>query len=199
MFNFNVNLLQQAQDNLITRLRGPKRINLIDAALKPLKIMQAEVAALRADYTYKVKHNSEVISLETVLNDRFDPITRGIFIQDANYPFVWIYRISEARPAVKLYRRWTSGQAFLTGQFCWYSGAVYEANTNNTNKVPGVAVEWTARPAKKAPVLRMAVNYSGAISFTVKVPVAVTFDLNEMKSLINYYKLAGKGYQIVTF
>lgn len=36
-------------------------------------------------------------------------------------------------------------------------------------------------------------------SFIVKVPVALTFDLNMMKALIDKYKLAGKAYKIQTF
>jgi len=35
--------------------------------------------------------------------------------------------------------------------------------------------------------------------FIVMVPVAITFDSNEMKSLINLYKLAGKQYSIQTY
>jgi hypothetical protein len=38
-----------------------------------------------------------------------------------------------------------------------------------------------------------------SFDFVVFVPVAVTFDVDEMKSLLNSYKLAGKYYSIQTF
>lgn len=42
-------------------------------------------------------------------------------------------------------------------------------------------------------------EYPGNIDFIVKVPTALVFDDNHMKSLINKYKLAGKNYTIQTY
>lgn len=42
-------------------------------------------------------------------------------------------------------------------------------------------------------------EYTGNLDFIVKVPVALVFDENQMKSLINKYKLAGKNYTIQTY
>lgn len=42
-------------------------------------------------------------------------------------------------------------------------------------------------------------EYTGNLDFIVKVPAALVFDENQMKSLINKYKLAGKNYTIQTY
>lgn len=42
-------------------------------------------------------------------------------------------------------------------------------------------------------------EYTGNLDFIVKVPTALVFDDNHMKSLINKYKLAGKNYTIQTY
>lgn len=42
-------------------------------------------------------------------------------------------------------------------------------------------------------------EYPGNVDFIVKVPTALVFDDNHMKSLINKYKLAGKNYTIQTY
>lgn len=42
-------------------------------------------------------------------------------------------------------------------------------------------------------------EYTGNLDFIVKVPTALVFDENQMKSLINKYKLAGKNYIIQTY
>ena len=42
-------------------------------------------------------------------------------------------------------------------------------------------------------------EYTGNLDFIVKVPTALVFDENQMKSLINKYKLAGKNYTIQTY
>lgn len=199
MYNLIVDLWKTAKENLIPDLRTPVRVQFVKALLKPFYVMYAEFVALRTEAAYKASYSGRVIDLETVLNDRFDNLLRRIYIADSNYDNVYIYRKSELLPALIMYRKWKSTTNFATGKFCFYQGAIYEANAPALNKIPGVDPEWTLRPARKAPVLRKKVNYNGSISFYVMVPVSLIFNTDEMKSLINYYKLAGFGYQIKTF
>jgi hypothetical protein len=42
-------------------------------------------------------------------------------------------------------------------------------------------------------------EYGFIVDFIVNVPIAVVFDSNQMKALINKYKLAGKRYKIETY
>lgn len=161
--------------------------------------MYAEFHDLRYQYTYKARFNGQMIYLETALNDRFDPTNRDIYIQDAFYPKVFIYLKTEVKPAIIAYRKWNSTTSFATGKFCWYQGDVYVANATALNKIPGTDPEWTIQPARSAPILRKKANYYGQISFIVMVPVALVYSQSEMNKLINYYKLAGRGYIIQTY
>lgn len=161
--------------------------------------MYAEFHNFRYEYTYRTRFNGQMQYLETALNDRFDPTNRDIYIQDAFYPKVFIYKKTEVKPAIIAYRKWNSTTSFSTGKFCWYQGDVYVANTTAFNKIPGTDPEWTIQPSRSAPVLRKKANYNGYLSFFVMVPVALVFNQPEMEALINYYKLAGRGYQILTY
>ena len=199
MFNFNIDFVKVMKENILFYLITPVRLNRLKAMIKPLKIMFSEFTAMRAEFTYKCQVNSEIIYLEMALNDHFDNTLRGIYILGADYPKVYIYKKSESKPAIILYKKWNSTIAFALGKFCFYQGDIYEATTANTNKVPGVDPEWTIRPARKAPILRKKANYNGLIAFYVMVPSYVTFSTDEMKSKINYYKLGGPGYQIKIF
>jgi hypothetical protein len=53
--------------------------------------------------------------------------------------------------------------------------------------------------AKQYYYLRNKTEYSGDFDFVVMVPTWLTYDINEMRSLINRYKLAGKRYTIVNY
>lgn len=161
--------------------------------------MYAEFVAKRAEYTYKCRFNGEVIYLETALNDRFDPVNRAIYITDAVYDKVYIYKKSELKPAIIAYRKWNAATSFAAGKFCFYNGLIYSANATALNKVPGIDPEWDLEPTKDAPILRKKANYNGGISFWVMVPVALVFSTEEMTALVNYYKLAGRGFEIKTF
>lgn len=161
--------------------------------------MYAEFNDLRYTFTYKTRFNGQMNYLETALNDRFDPTNRDIYIQDAFYSKVFIYLKSEVKPAIKVYRKWNSTTSFGIGKFCWYQGDVYVANAVALNKIPGTDPEWTIQPSKAAPILRKKANYNGQISFIVMVPVTLVYSQSEMNALINYYKLAGRGYTIQTY
>ena len=199
MYNFKVKFHKILYENLLRYLQTPIRIDRLKVWLKPWKVMYDEFRALRRDVSYRVRINGTVIYLETALNNKFDNVLRRIYIAEAAYDKVYIYLKSESKPAIVLYRKWDSAIAFPLGSFCWYQGDVYEATTASTNKIPGVDPEWTLRPARKAPILRKKLNYTGETSFYVMVPTGLVYSDSEMKALVNTYKLAGRGYLIKTF
>jgi hypothetical protein len=198
MFNFIIYWRKIVKDNLLDYLRTPLRTNRIKALIKPLKVMYAEFLIAKQEFEYKARFNGQKIYLETSLNDRFDPVNRGIFISESEYGTVYIYGKSESKPATRIYSKWNAITTYAVGKFVFYNGLVYVSNTSNTNKVPGVDPQWTLT-TKKNPVIRSVVNYNGAIAFIVNVPVAVVFSTEEMKAHINYYIFAGFGYSIITF
>lgn len=198
MFNLNINFTQIIKDNLPFFLRWPLRINRIKALVSPFKFMHGEFLLRKADLFYQAHLNGSVIKLEQGLNDRFDNINRGIFISNFEFDKLWLYRKTEVKPAMILYRRWQSTINYVVGEFVWQSGIVYVCNTNCINKVPGVDPEWSTT-TRKAPIIRRASNFNGTVAFVINVPSTLVFNLDEMKALVNRYKLAGPGYIIVTY
>lgn len=199
MFNLIINFSRIIRDNLAAKLRQPIRINGLKAMVKPFRTIYSDFMQVYADLKFKVRFNGATIYLETALNDRFDPVNRAIFISEFDFEKVYIYKKSELKPAIVLYKKWDATINYVTGQFAWMTGnLVYEANTNNINKTPGVDPEWTLT-TRKAPVLRKAENFNGVIAFVVNVPASLIFDQEEMRATIAYWKLSGPGYIIVTF
>lgn len=196
IFDFGINFEKVIKEHLASFLHGPKRLNRLKAMIKPFQIMYDEFHILRTEYAYKCTFNGSVIYLETALNDRFDPINREIYIDKSDNPKLYIYRKSELKPDMIMYRKWNAATPYNVGKFAWYQGKVYSANSPNTGKVPGVDPEWTYEPTRSAPILRRKSEYNGTISFVVYVKSTLVYNQNEMKSLIDYYKMAGRGYTI---
>lgn len=198
MFNLNINFYKVIKENTPSDLRTPGRINFMAALKRPFLMMWQEFLLKVQEIKYKCLFNGTIIYLETALNDRFDNVNRDIYIENAAHPKVYIYLKSELKPPLIMYRKWNAATSFAVGKFCWYQGQVWVANALALNKVPGVDPEWTLTP-RLAPILRRKINYNGGIGFYVYVPAALVYDVNEMKKLINYYKLAGRGYEIRTY
>lgn len=195
MFNFNIDINKIFRDNLPAFLHLSRRLNMMKALAKPFRVIWADFLLRKDEIVYRAKMNGETVKLEAVLNDRFDNTLRRIYISDATYAKLYLYRKSELKPDMVLYMKWNSTINYTVGKFCWYQGNVYECNTNCINKVPGVDPQWTLT-TRKAPILRKKANFSGEVTFIVNVPSAITFIEPEMKRLINMFKLAGLGYHI---
>lgn len=200
MVNFNIDFARLIRESIPKFLHLPRRLNFLTCLAKPFKIIWADFVAMKDDMVYRAVINPSIISLEMALNDKFDPVNRDIYISDAFYPKVFIYRKSELKQGPILYRKWNAVTDFVTGKFCFYDGLIYESTaTPNVNKTPGVDPEWVLAPGKKAPVLRMKPNYSGQIAFIVNVPNTLVYSQFEMHKLIKTNKVAGPGYIIKTF
>lgn len=75
--------------NILLKLLLPKRLvklkilSFLTALVSPLRLLHLEFLRFRAHSLYKIKFNSQIVYLENVLNDVFDPILRRIVIQNA--------------------------------------------------------------------------------------------------------------------
>jgi hypothetical protein len=200
MFNLKLNILKLVYENTIRDMHTPERMDFIKALIRPFKLMYSEYTVAKDKYLYQCTFNGSVIALETALNDRFDNVNRGITIEDATYDKVYLYLQSESQLPLYMYRRWnaTTFASASAGVFCVRGGVVYSANASVVGTdVPGVSVKWDVEATKQTPYLRRQSNYNGAVKFTIKVPSSVTFNMNELKGLVNYYKIAGPGYQVL--
>lgn len=191
-----INLNRVRIENLPSILRAPRRLAMLEVMYKPLSMIYADFRAAYKEYRLKTIFNGGIQYLETALNDRFDPDDRGIIVDDSFYEKKYLYLKIEDNPAQIIYNHWRSTRTYAVGDFVIHSGSVWEANAINTNATPGVSGSWTLT-TRKPLYLRMRANYNEGYSFTVYVPSSITYSEAEMRSLINYYKLAGKNYTII--
>ena len=70
---------------LPTFLRKKVIIAFLNAFSTPISRMHAEFLTLKMEWDYRLDHNGQVFSLEKVLNDKFDPNLRRIFITTVDF------------------------------------------------------------------------------------------------------------------
>lgn len=83
-------------DLLLIELRKPMITAYLNALLKPVKKQHADFLTYRKNALYRVQHNSQIASIEAVLNDEFDAVLRRIRIRNVEFKEqVWFYEPEE--------------------------------------------------------------------------------------------------------
>lgn len=117
MTNFGVKLKELVVGLIPLKIRGDHFTEWIGALVKPIQTMNDAFAVVVADIRYELSFNGQVIYLEHILNDQFDPSSRNIYIDDPdqyiddNYMYnkgedqdsLTIYNKSEGGPDLYLY------------------------------------------------------------------------------------------------
>lgn len=80
---YNVNVGKLAVQLLPMCLRGGRMKAFVKAFAEPLTTIRELFTAYREETDYRLTHNSQVCYLRAVLNDKFDPLLRGVQIEDA--------------------------------------------------------------------------------------------------------------------
>lgn len=148
-------------------------------------------------HIYDLQFTGQKKWLEHVLNDRFDNVIRGIYIDNIidNRVALFVFNKIETRPPIYIYNKWRSTTSYVIGERIAYGTGIYECLIANSNIVPSTSIVYWQWISNRT-YLQNKVEYYGGDSFIVYVPSAVSFDMAEMKRLINTYKLVGKQYRI---
>jgi len=148
---------------------------------------------------YKMSHNSQVIYFEKVINDKFDPVDRAIYIETVDdIDRFYVFKKAEAKPKRFMYRKWNSGTAYPLGDFSVDGLFVWKAKSANTNHQPSTSPIYWDQYKAKAYLYRKS-EFDAGIDFIVWVPSSLTINTDQLKVMINYYKFADKRYTINTF
>lgn len=84
---------------LPVRLRKSNTNAWLKCLIAPVKWLYYQFMQQRAADRYLLAHNSQVVYLEAVLNDMFDPLTRGIYIADGLFEDpVYAFLVTETHP-----------------------------------------------------------------------------------------------------
>lgn len=163
---YNIDFAKLA--NLLTPpfLRKRKLIDWLIALLKPLEEVNLSFKKFREDSIYKVTHNGQVYSLQAVLNDAYDNDLRRIRIKDSLFIDPLYIYPEDDERPVYIY---PEGQD--PDQVYVYDDSVFD--DIDVDFIVCIPVEY--RPAD---------------------PQELNVLLIQIKSLINYYKIASKTYII---
>lgn len=97
LFDVNYDIL--SYQLLPVRLRKVKTVAWIRCIIAPIKWLYNLFGVSRANNLYHLTHNSQVVFLSAALNDIFDPLGRGIYIEDGQYEDpLFVYITPETRP-----------------------------------------------------------------------------------------------------
>lgn len=198
MFNINLNWLKIIKENLPFFLKTTRRIDWILALISPINKIYQEFLVMYQVYVYKIRFNGQVQYLQKILNDKFDPVSSGIYITDGlSFSPFYIYRKSESKPPVYLHRKWKQSINYTTGQIVFYENKIYKALSNNVHMNPALnPLVWQL--VREVKYLRKRGEFYLQYNFIVNVPSSLTYDLNSMKAILDFYRLAGCKYLIKT-
>lgn len=79
-----IDLILLVHDLLAPQLRGPNMLAFLNAALKPARTQLSAFYAFFDAVEYELTFTGQVIYLEHVLNNEFDPTLRRIYITDSD-------------------------------------------------------------------------------------------------------------------
>lgn len=178
--------------------RKPVRIDWLLLLTAKIRSNYAAFLIYRQEVIYKVGFNSQIIYLEKLLNDKFSPITGGIYINNIiDIDRLYVYNKIEEKPKLYVYNKWKAATVYAVGEFAVYGDSVWRCLTAGSGQVPVEGANWTFH--KKKLYMKNKAQYLLSYDFIVMVPAALVFDINEMKAQVNFYKLAGKRYTIQTY
>lgn len=113
--SYAIHILQLIVGLIPWYLRKELLIDWVDSLLSPLQTINDKLVNLSNEIRYRTAFNGQSILLKHVLNDKFDPIDRGIYISDGNImPAVYHFFSPETNP-VQAYT-WNAAETNLSGQ-----------------------------------------------------------------------------------
>lgn len=173
MYYWNIN--QWVENEIPIEVRKPAMAKWVQALLKPLKDLHATYMIYRAATLKKMRYNGQVIVLENLINDLYDPVQRRFKVEtvyDTLRP-VYIHtkpELSINNPAEYLYHK-----------------QVYTDDVNN---------------ALSRVYLNMHSELGILYDFIIRSPDSFTnpTGIIKLKATVNYYRLAGKKarYEYIT-
>lgn len=148
----------------------------------------------------KVSYTGQIIYLEKRLNDKFAATSGGIYIDNvADVSRDYLFNKAEGQDKVYVYNKWKVGTAYVLDNYVNYQGKIYKALGSTTGDQPDTNPAQWEYTGDEVLYLENKSEQAGQLDFIVMVPVALSFDINEMKGIVNFYKLAGKRYSIQTY
>lgn len=89
---YNIDWEKFVRENLPIAIRKSVLIHFVIAAINEVKALHTTFLAHGNDWLYKIRHTSQVVHIEKVLNDYFDDVERRIYINNVQFAaFKYLY------------------------------------------------------------------------------------------------------------
>lgn len=82
---FQIDWSKFVRENVPIALRQQLFLHLLNAMTGRIKELHNTFLDFRTDWLYKIRHTSQVIHIEKVLNDAFDDVERRIYVQNVQF------------------------------------------------------------------------------------------------------------------
>ena len=171
----------------------------LDVLMSQVKALHTTFLSWKSGIDQTLLHNGQVIYLTKLLNDKFDSIGRGIYIDTiSDSLYTYLFNNAEGQPATYFYNNYSSTTTYSIDEYAQTPTGVYKATAISTNLYPDTNLSsWTF---VEAPTYLF--NQSEIVTqldFIVYVPLALSIDPLDIQVVVNYYKIAGKHYSIQTY
>lgn len=97
-------------------LRKAKQIAWIKACLAPMNTLNADLVQFVTDTRYRLNFTGQVISLQRLLNDKFDNTLRRIYIGDGNNIEKFVARTGSNNPPAPEQKVFATGASSYAGE-----------------------------------------------------------------------------------
>ncbi len=200
---FNINFRDIVLKNWIPFLRKQKTIDFLYSLIKPLQSLNDSFNLFRNKVSSDLSYNSQVIQLERLLNDCYDPTQRRIFIEDtANIDYNYLYNELENREAVYFYNNWDLNVRYAVNEFSvaiiGSSTIVYQSKLNNKGKIPSSNPSYW-KTHKIISYYKNSSEFDNLIRYIIHIPLLITFNELELRNKVDKYNAASYKYLINTF
>lgn len=196
---FNIDWTALINNNTPMEWIKTLRITWLKVIISQIKINYNTFIQYRSDALYKLSFNAQIMNLRHILNDTFDNVNRGIYIDNvADLNRIYFYNKVEVRPPFYMYNNYNPLTSYAPGEYAVDGNKIYVAIAPSTGNLP------SANPSiwgfyKNVVFFKNLIEYQNQYDYIVMVPATVTFDISAMKALVNYYNAAGKRYTIQTY
>lgn len=116
MNNYSWNLDRFVTYMLPSFLRKGRQVAWLKVLLSPVDTLNNDLVQFNADTRYALNFTGQVISLERLLNDKFDNTLRRIFISDGNNTEVFLGRTGSNNLPIPEQTAYRTGAGAYTGE-----------------------------------------------------------------------------------
>lgn len=194
-----VNWIKLVQLQVPQWMRRKRLVVWLLVLISGVRSLHANFLDYRKNSIYSLLITGQTIYLEKALNDQWDFLDRGIYIETATDPNqFYLYNRIEAADPVYFYNRYNGVREYAIGDYAVEGTRIWKAVELGFLDAPEASnAQWSDEGERL--YLRNKIEGNAVYDFIIWVPVGVVFGEAQMRALVDLYKLAGKTYTIQTY